>query len=523
MAFEPRAAAHAEQASTGHELRRRRWLRSGGVLVLALLWLATGFWHARRPLPEGVSVEPPWQSVLAADVRLLADVTVADGYGRPVVSQEIFDHTLALVAGAREFLVLDFHLFGEGREAAAAAQPRRRLARELRDALVRRRLENPRLRVVFITDPLNDAYGDDPSPYLAALRAAGVDVVITDLGELPDSNPLWSILWRPFFGWWIGGGEGVREGERAGSFPSPLDAGPARLSFGAWGQLLSFKANQRRVLIGDDGRGGLVGIVATADPYDASSAHSNLGLRLAGPVLEPLLASELAIARFSGWRGDLPHRDAAKPAAAGTEREFTSGTRLRARALSGTAIRETMLGRIDATVQGDSIDAALFQLADRDIVEALLRASGRGVAVRLILDPADAGGAGTGIPNRAVATELASASDGAIKVRWYRTHGERFHARLVAVRDSERLWFTVGSADLTRRDLGGFTLQANVEIEAARGAAIAREVLRWFDTLWENRAPAGVEYTADFGVFADPAQSHYWLYRLMEGSGVSAF
>lgn len=517
MAFEPRAA-HAEQAESGPERRRRRrWLRSSGFLVLALLWFGTGLWHARRPLPEGVSVEPPWQSVPAADVRLLADITVADGYGRPVVSQEIFDRMLALVAGAREFLVLDFHLFGEGRAAAAAAQPRRRLARELRDALVRRRLENPRLQVLFITDPLNDAYGDDPSPYLEALRAAGVEVVITDLERLPDSNPAWSAVWRPFFGWWAEPAPG--DGSSTGSFPNPLDAGPARLSFGAWGRLLSFKANQRRVLIGDDGRGGLVGIVATADPYDANSAHSNLGVRLAGPVLEPLLASELAIARFSGWKGDLPLREPREPGAAGSEREFAAGVHLRARALSGGAIREAILGRIDATVPGDSIDAALFQLADRSVVEALLRASSRGVSVRLILDPAD----GTGIPNRAVATEIASSSDGAIKVRWYRTHGERFHARLVAVSDSERLWFTVGSADLTRRDLGASALQANVEVEAARGAAISREVLQYFETLWENRAPAGVEYTADFGVFADPAQSRYWLYRVMEGSGVSAF
>jgi hypothetical protein len=43
------------------------------------------------------------------------------------------------------------------------------------------------------------------------------------------------------------------------------------------------------------------------------------------------------------------------------------------------------------------------------------------------------------------------------------------------------------------------------------------------DALWSNRATLGVEYTADFAVYADPSQSHYWLARLMEGAGLSAF
>jgi hypothetical protein len=41
--------------------------------------------------------------------------------------------------------------------------------------------------------------------------------------------------------------------------------------------------------------------------------------------------------------------------------------------------------------------------------------------------------------------------------------------------------------------------------------------------LWSNRASLGIEYTADFGYYADPSQLHYWLYRLMEGTGVSTF
>ena len=77
----------------------------------------------------------------------------------------------------------------------------------------------------------------------------------------------------------------------------------------------------------------------------------------------------------------------------------------------------------------------------------------------------------SGIPNQPVASELVAASDGAIHVRWYRTHGEQFHTKLVMVYGPERFWLTLGSANLTRRNLGDYNLEANLAIESA---ALAR-------------------------------------------------
>ena len=56
-----------------------------------------------------------------------------------------------------------------------------------------------------------------------------------------------------------------------------------------------------------------------------------------------------------------------------------------------------------------------------------------------------------------------------------------------------------------------------------RNAPLAQQVLQYFDTLWSNRASLGIEYTADFAAFANPGQSDYWLYRLMEGTGFAPF
>jgi hypothetical protein len=116
-----------------------------------------------------------------------------------------------------------------------------------------------------------------------------------------------------------------------------------------------------------------------------------------------------------------------------------------------------------------------------------------------------------------------TASDGAIHVRWYRTHGEQFHTKLVMIYGAERLWFILGSADLTRRSLDDHDLTANVAIEVARGTPLALQMKDYFEKLWSNRAVLGIEYTADFGVYADSSQSSYWLYRLMESTGLASF
>ena len=53
--------------------------------------------------------------------------------------------------------------------------------------------------------------------------------------------------------------------------------------------------------------------------------------------------------------------------------------------LTEGAIRDALRIRLDATQPGDRIDAALFYLSDRNIIEALMAASRRGVEIRLPL------------------------------------------------------------------------------------------------------------------------------------------
>ena len=477
------------------------------------LWSLVALWNLYKPLPDGASVRGPIVETPLADIEFLSDVTSADVFGTPVARQRIFDSILALVSEAREFLVLDFFLFNDHRGAALEAKPHRALSIELRDALLARKRAHPALRILVVTDPINDVYGGLPSADLAALRGAGIDVISTDLDALRDSNAIYSAFWRLTMKWWSGDGSGEP------SLPNPLESGPDRVSFGAWARLLNFKANHRKVILGDDGRGGLAGIVTSANPHDASSLHSNVALKISGNALMPLLASELAIARAAGWTGRweppaLPETTPPSPDKSARVQVLTEGE-----------ILSALLRNLGGTRAGDSVDIAMFYLSERDVIQALLAAARRGVAVRLILDPnKDAfGREKNGIPNRSVASELVAVSDGAIAIRWYRTHGEQFHAKLVIVRTATEFWFTLGSANLTRRNLRDFNLEANVAVSVPLNAEIATAVAAWFEVLWTNRGPPDLEYTTEVGAYADASQGTYWLYRIMEGTGLSTF
>jgi HKD family nuclease len=477
------------------------------------LWLLVALWNLFKPLPDGVSVRGEIVDTPLNQMRFLADVTGADVFGAPVVHQQIFDAVLALIGEAREYLVVDFFLFNSQRGAATGADPHRKLSSELRDALVARKRAMPQLHILVIADPINDVYGGLPSRDLAALRDADIDVVTVDLDSLRDSNAIYSSLWRLTMKWWSGDGAGDA------SLPNPLDAGPELVPFGVWARLLNFKANHRKVILGDDGKGGIAGIVTSANAHDASSLHSNVGLRLAGAALSPLLESELSLAREAGWHRSWEVPEVAAPV--GVPPEATARVQVLTEGEIGAAIVRNFAG---ARV-GDSIDIAMFYLSERSVIQALLDAAKRGVAVRVLLDPnKDAfGRAKNGIPNRSVATELAGASDGAIKVRWFRTHGEQFHSKLVAMRTATEFWFTLGSANLTRRNLEDFNLEANIAASVPLNAEIATQISAWFDSLWTNHGPPELEYTAEFGTYADPSQSTYWLYRLMEATGLSTF
>ncbi len=472
----------------------RRWLRHLLAAVI-LVFAAVGAYGVYRPLPEGLSIDGAYRTV--SDVAFLADLTYIDPNGRRQTEQAIFDEAFALINGARRFVLVDMFLYN----AFQGEQPEthRALSAELTERLIRQKARFPDMQILVITDPFNTLYGGVPSPHLAALERAGISVTLTRLTALPDSNPLYSAVWRAAIQWF---------GNSAGSaLPNPV--GPGRVSVRSYLALFNFKANHRKVLIADSGTD-FVGLVTSANPHDGSSAHGNVALRFSGPAVADLLATERAVLAFSG--GPLPAVDIPRDAGDGA---------LRLRILTERAIERAALDALAQAGAGDAVDLAMFYLSDRHIIDALLGAHQRGARLRIVLDPnKDAfGRTKNGVPNRPVAHELHQAG---IPVRWCDTHGEQCHSKLLRVRlEDGTTRLILGSANYTRRNLDDLNLETNVELVGPADAGPLREAGAWFDLRWSNTAQR--RFSVDYPQYADESLWHRVLYRVMEASGLSTF
>jgi len=485
---------------------KKRWF-AGSLLAL---WLGVGTWNVIKPMPAGTDLNTPPIAVAASSLQFLKDLTYANPQGKLVHEQEIFDEAFSIIDQAESFIVADFFLFNDLMGAESAVL--RPLSRQLADRLLAKKRSQPQVAILFITDPINEVYGGIKSPLLDELRAAGIDVVVTNLPRLRDSNPLYSPWWRLLVQWW-----GNEPDE--GSMPNPFDTGPPRITLRSWLALANFKANHRKVVVADRSDGTLHGLVTSANPHDASSAHSNVALRFTGDLAKHLVDSELAIARFSGWNG---HIYASAKEVAPVE---DASQAVNVSYVTEGGVRDHLVHAIDATRNGDAVWIATFYIAERDVIDSLISAAARGVNVQLILDPnRDAfGRTKDGVPNRPVANELVTESDGKIQVRWYRTHGEQFHTKLAVITHSDRVIASLGSANLTRRNIANYNLEANVALEMNGELPLAKDLVGYFNRLWNNEGPTGTEYTAPFGAYEDKDRAKYWRYRLMEATGLSTF
>lgn len=452
------------------------------------------FWH--RALPRGLSFTGEVHD--ATHVAFLADKTWVDDQDVRHSAQQIFDAAFELIERSRKFLILDMFLYNDfqGRE----QETTRLLSGELTELLVSHQARNPKMTIIVITDPINVVYGSLPSAQFRRLEQAGIKVVITDLTRLRDSNPIYSILWRTLirpFG-----------NSTQGSLESPF-RNKDRVTLRSYLAAFNFKANHRKVLIADDG-GDWRALVTSANPHDASSAHTNVAVSFSGPAVRELLTTENAVLRMSGQEPADVEINAPQQAAG-----------MSVQVLTERAIKTAALGIIDRSRRHERLGVATFYLSDRDVIAALIRARHRGVALRLLLDPnKDAFGKNKfGIPNRPVAHELVTAG---VELRWIHTHGEQCHTKMVLRENmSGEAVVLLGSANLTRRNLDDFNLETNVLVRTAASAQFFKDAKFHFDLLWYNQ-PHRI-FSVPYEHYRDESLVKKALYRFGEASGFSTF
>ena len=418
----------------------------GMLLIIVLLtWLSLGFWSAVKPLAAGTHVASLAARLAESDIEFIDETMQRGATVRRAIS---------IIERADEMIVVD-------------QSP---LPSELTAHLLARKRQRPKLEVIVVTDPRDELYGGTPSITLNTLETAGIIVARTDLGRLRDSNPLYSSLWRLGVGWWS----------------SPYDETPRHSTLLPLLRQLNRKADERSVLVADDGAGGWSSIVAS---------HGGAALVLRRHLARDLAASELAIANWSTNDDRLPGAPPVDNRSLGS---------IDARFLSEGAVLAAVRATIGMSGSGDEIAMVVGSLADRRIIDALLRAVARGARVQLLLDPY--------LPaNRSVAAELLRAAGVGIEVRWLQS----VPAGLLLVRHRADVWLNVGSADYTRRDLDDLNLEAHVELHMPANAAPARAAAATVARQWAAAAA--------YDAYVDTTPATYWKYRIAEATGLALF
>ncbi|RQD69137.1 MAG: phospholipase [Tindallia sp. MSAO_Bac2] len=460
------------------------------IIILAGVIIMNGW---RSSLPQGTSFEGPMRRV--PEVEFLHDLTYRYR-GETRFEQMIFEEKLSIIESAESFIVMDFFLFNDDYD---REQTFPNLSRQLTDALLSKRQEHPDMPIILITDEINEFYGAYTAPHLEELRESDIDVIITDLDQIGSSNPLYTGIWRTFFHRLDPSGPGL--------FPNPFSPDSPRVTLNSYLRLLNFKANHRKVLITEK-----EAMVTSANPHDASAFHSNIAIRLTGPIIADLLETEKAVARFSGY--DFPPLFHPSLSLETTE--------VQAQVLTEGKIREKLLELINRAEAGDTLWIGQFYVGERKFVRALKEAADRGVEVNMILDSnRDAFGIRKiGIPNRPVATELVNYSPEQIHVRWYDTRGEQYHSKIIAMESSGEVEVIGGSANFTSRNIADKNLETSVRVVAPSDHDFSRDVLQYFSRIWENRDG---HYTLDYSEFGESHLLKKLLYRFQEWSGFSTF
>jgi hypothetical protein len=429
-----------------------RFRRFAKIAFLALLvaWLALVFWNSAKPLPPGTHIVSQTSRLSESDVDFL--------HG-PTLRQEMLARDMSAIDRAEQLIVLD----------------RSPVDRELAQHLLSRKHARPNLKIVLVTDPGNQVFGGTPAQYLVALEQAGIIVARVRLERLRDSNPLYSGLWRLLLGWWS----------------EPFDEVPGQVTLTSWSRMRNSKADQRQLVVADDGSGGWTAILG---PGGATAA-----LIVRGSLARAMIASELQIA---AWSTDDDRLPSAPPM------DLRGVGSIDARFLTEGGIEAALLDAIAASGRDDQICIAVENLSDRRLIAASLAAAARGARVQVLLDR-------NGVPNHAAAGELLRDGGGRVEVRWYATGQAASSPRLLAVRHRNDLWLNLGSANFTRRNLGDLNLEAGVELRMPARAGTARAVNDYFAEIW-----SGADRETHT---AEESPAAYWRYRFAEATGLSSF
>ncbi len=456
------------------------------MILILLLIIIPIIYSLNTKNPPGTNLSSDFRD---ADCEFLYDLTYLKD-GKRLHEKKIFKREMELIKNAQDFLMVDFFLFNDEYPDSMTFPSQ---VEEMTDLLIAKKKENPAMPILFVTDPINNFYGAYEENNLKRLRENGIEVVVTDLNKMRDSNALVSGIYRAYLQWFGTSGDGW--------IKNFFDKDADKVNIRSILKLANFKGNHRKVLISEK-----EALVASANPHDPSAHHSNVAMVFRGKSMEDLIKSESI---FFDKLPDVIENFNAE--------EVTSPYKLRV--ITEGKIYDEISKNIKETKKGDEINLGIFYISEFRILRELGEAAKRGVDVKIIADlNKDAFGLEkNGSPNRPALSELKEDYPD-INIRWYQTSGEQFHTKFIYFDFKDRDPLAIlGSANYTRRNLDNFNLETNLAVEMKKDSPMAGEMKDYYSRIWNNEDG---DYTLPIEDFYEKRFFMRILWKIQEKTGL---
>ena len=510
--------------------------------------------------PLGINYESPIRETENAEFYY--DLTYLDKDGNIQYDRNLWDATLKVVDNAKDYLIIEMFLFNDLYNKDKEHFPE--FAKKYTERLVKKQEENPNLKVYILADENNNFYGAFEHPFITSMKNAGINVIIVDIFKLKDTFPWYSPIWRTFI-------KPMGNPQNKGWITNFYGDMWPKLTIRNLLRALNVKADHKKVFLNEKEV-----VVSSANIHDPSYFHENIAIYTDGLIVKDVLHDLQLVAKFSDSeinvdgsnketkskiemdlpdktkirkdtmnigdledkKNDMIHleenindsqknekgeKESLSLNSGKNEITDTEGKTYKIQYLSEGAIGKYLDADIDSLKSGDELLMGMYFLADKGIIDRLIKAANRGVKIRIIFDRSrDAFGMSTnGLPNKPVSKKLKKKTKGKIEIKWYFTNNEQYHTKITLMKKTDgSVIINAGSANLIKKNIRGYIMDSNFRILTTQDSKISKDVYTYFDRLWENKDGL---FTINFD--DEPTTSGFsdFMYKILDATQLGSF
>ena len=503
--------------------------------------------------PLGINYESPIRETENAEFHY--DLTYLDKDGNIQYDRNLWDATYKVIDNAKDYLIVEMFLFNDLYNKDKEHFPE--FAKEYTERLVKKQKENPNLKVYILADENNNFYGAFEHPFITSMKNAGINVIIVDIFKLKDTFPWYSPFWRTFI-------KPMGNPQNKGWITNFYGDMWPKLTIRNLLRALNVKADHKKVFLNEKEV-----VVSSANIHDPSYFHENIAIYTDGPIVKDVLHNLQLVTKFSDSEINVDGSDrrmenimnsgsndktetdektlnsenqkennvkqinneeneqnVKEKTSINSEKNSitdTEGHTYKIQYLTEGAIGKHLDEDIDSLKAGDELLMGMYFLADKGVIDRLIKAANRGVNIRIIFDRSrDAFGMSTnGLPNKPVSKKLKKKTKGKIEIKWYFTNNEQYHTKITLMKKTDgNVIINAGSANLIKKNIRGYIMDANFRILTTQDSKISKDIYEYFDRLWENKDGL---FTLNFddepttGGFSD------FMYKILDATQLGSF